>query len=234
MTVRIATLLFAFATGAAIITPANALAQADEGSFALTVDGRPAGNERFEIRQSGGGRSAETLANGQITLRLPTGGVELSTRLRATGIRATPTAYRVDVGGGSRRNVVGTVADGRFSAKILTPSGEQLREYAATDGAVLLDASVAHHYYFLAQRLREGRVAVLIPQENRQVMATVENRGDETIRIGEQPVGSTHLVVRVAPDDERHVWIDVLNRVLRVESCTAGHCYRAERVAAPS
>lgn len=219
---------------AAAAAPGVVRAQTDEGSFALFVDGRPAGNESFEIRQSGGGSSAETVANGRVELRLPSGGVELSTRLRATGIQTVPTSYQVEIAGAAPRTLVATITGGRFSAKILTPSGEQLREYAANSGAVVLDDDVAHHYYFVAQNLHEGHVPLLIPRENREVMATVENRGAETLRIAAEPVGATHLVVRVSPSDERHVWVDVLNRVLRVESCTAGRCYRAERTAPPS
>src|SRR5690606_15601273 len=94
----------------------------------------------------------------------------------------------VTVGGTSPRKIVGTIGNGRFSARIATPSGEQMREYVASSGATVLDDGVAHHYYFLARRMRNGRVPIIIPRENRQVMATVNDVGQETVTIGEMPV----------------------------------------------
>lgn len=204
---------------AATAGPARAQTPLDAGSFAVSVDGRPVGTEEFSIRQSGSGGGADVLATGHVVLRLPDGLLEITPRLRASGVRADPVAYQVDVGGSSPQRIVGTVGEGRFSAKIVTPSGEQLREYVASNGAVILDDGVAHHYYFLAQRLREGEVPVLIPRENRQAVATVENRGEERTEVAGRPVSAYHLVVRLRPGEERHVWLDALNRVLRVEIC---------------
>lgn len=202
--------------------PAVAQTVVDEGTFEVTVDGRPAGTERFVIRQNGSGASAETLASGQIRLNIAEGVLELAPRLRTTGVRSDPVSYQVEIGGSAPRTIVGTVGRGRFSAKIVTPSGEQLREYVASNGAVVLEDGVAHHYYFLAQRLREGQVPVLVPRDNRQVVATVGNRGEERVEVAGRSVPAFHLVVRLRPDEERHVWLDALNRVLRVEHCRTG------------
>ena len=203
----------------------------DQGTFRITVNGRPAGTEEFSIRQSGAGASAEVIATGRIRLTLPTGSLELAPRLRATGLGAAPVAYEVTVGGDSPRKIVGTVGGGRFSAKIVTPSGEQLREYVASSGALVLDDGVAHHYYFLAQRLRNGTVPILIPRESRQVIATVSNRGEEKLNIGGATVTVYHLVITPSGGGERHVWVDDLNRVLRVE--IPEHGYLAVRTELP-
>jgi hypothetical protein len=189
----------------------------DEGTFEVTVGGRKAGTEQFTIRQSGVGANSEILASGRIDVTLPTGSVELAPRLRTTGFQADPVAYEVTIGGDSPRRIVGTVGSGRFSARIVTPSGEQLREYVATTGATILDEGVAHHYYFLVRRVRNGRVPILIPRENRQVMATVTDRGEERVTIGGAAVMLYHIVVQPDGGEERHVWIDSLNRVIRVE-----------------
>ncbi|MDP9349698.1 MAG: hypothetical protein M3P24_11255, partial [Gemmatimonadota bacterium] len=86
-------------------------------------------------------------------------------------------------------------------------------------------------YYFLAQRVRGGRVPVIIPRENRQVMATVTSRGEERVRIGDATASLFHLVVHPAGGEERHVWVDALSRVIRVDIPARG--YRAERTALP-
>ncbi len=203
----------------------------DQGTFRVFVEGREAGTEEFTIRQSGSGTTAETTATGRVALRLGTGRLELTPRLRASGVGADPVAYQVDVGGDSPRRIVGTVDEGRFSARIVTPTGEQLREYVASSGAVVLDEGVAHHYYFLAQRTRSGRVPVIVPRENRQVIATVRTAGEEQVDVDGASGTFTHLVVTTQGGAEQHVWVDFLNRVVKVEIPSRG--YRAVRTALP-
>ena len=189
----------------------------DQGTFQVLVGGRPVGTEEFTIQETGAGENTEIIATGRIALRLPTGTLELAPRLRTTGFQAQPVSYQVDVGGSSPQKIVGTLGNGRFSARIVTGSGEQLREYVAASGGVVLDEGVAHHYYFLARRLRDGRVPVLVPRENRQVMATVSSRGEERVQIGGKTAQLFHIVVRPDGGEERHVWVDALSRVIKVE-----------------
>lgn len=187
--------------------------RADEGVFDLRIDGQRAGTEEFSIRQTG----AETVATGRIRLRTSGGTLDITPRLRTTGSNGEPVAYQVDVDGDNPRKIVGSVGGGRFSARISSPAGEQLREFVASTGAVVLDEDVAHHYALLAERRPQGRLAILVPRNNRQVLATVQTRGEESIEIAGQQVRATHLVVRPDGAGERHVWVDGANRVLRVE-----------------
>jgi hypothetical protein len=224
------------ALGAAILSlaPATGVAQSaadDAGSFRVSVGGHPVGTEDFAIRQSGVGAGAEIVATGRVSLNLETGTLELAPRLRTTGFQADPVSYEVTVGGDSPRRITGTVGSGRFSARIVTASGEQMREYVASSGASVIDDGVAHHYYFLARRTRSGRVPILIPRENRQVMATVTDRGETRIDVAGSTVNLFHLVVTPDGGDERHVWVDALNRVIRVEIPARG--YLAERTEVP-
>ncbi len=215
-----------FAAFAALILAASALGPVtgtaqtraeDEGVFTIFVSGRRVGTEEFTIRQSGVGANAEFVATGTIEVQLPTGQLSLAPRLRTSGFQADPVSYEIAVGGDAPRRIVGTVGSGRFSAKIVTPSGEQLREYVASSGATILDEGVAHHYYFLARRTRSGRVPILIPRENRQVMAEVIDRGEDQQTIGGTSVMLYHLLVRPDGGEDRHVWVDSLGRVIRVE-----------------
>jgi hypothetical protein len=198
----------------------TALGQAgveDEGTFEITVNGRPVGTEQFSIRQSGIGVNSEFIATGRVQVLLPTGNLELAPRLRASGFQADPVAYEVAIGGDAPRRIVGTLGAGRFSARIMNPAGEQLREYVASAGATILDEGVAHHYFFLARRTRSGRVPVLIPRENRQVMAQVSDLGEQRITVAGTPVNLYHLVVHPDGGEQRHVYVDALGRVIRVE-----------------
>lgn len=189
----------------------------DSGSFLVSVGGRAVGTEEFSIVQTGVGANSEIVANGRVQLQLPTGSVDLTSRLRTTGFQATPVSYDVTVGGTSPRRVILTIASGRVSARILTPAGEQMREYLASPGAVVLDDGIAHQYYFLTRRLRNGQVPVIIPRENRQVVVTVSDRGEEQVQIGTQRISLYHLVVTPTGGDERHIWVDALGRVIRVQ-----------------
>ena len=202
----------------ALVTAARAqTGTGDQGTFQVLIGGRPVGTEEFTIQETGAGENTEIIASGRIGLRLPTGSLELSPRLRTTGFQAQPVSYQVDIGGSSPQKIVGTLGNGRFSARIVTQSGEQLREYVAASGGVVLDEGIAHHYYFLARRLRDGRVPILVPRENRQVMATVRSRGEERVQIGSKTVQLFRLVVIPDGGEERHVWVDALSRVIKVE-----------------
>jgi biotin carboxylase len=62
-----------------------------------------------------------------------------------------------------------------------------------------------------------GRVPVIVPRENRQVMATVRGQGEEQVQIGDQRVPLFHLDVTPAGGDERQVAVDALGRVNQVQ-----------------
>ncbi|HYW12107.1 MAG TPA: hypothetical protein VE871_09120 [Longimicrobium sp.] len=211
-----------------LAAPAAAQSGGDQGTFTVFVEDRQVGTEEFTIVQNGSG---DLLATGRLRLGLPDGTLELDTRLRARGVGTDPVEYQATVGGSAPSRTIGTVGGGRFSAKIVTPSGEQLREYVASNGAVVLDQGVAHHYYFLAQRTHQGRVPVIVPRENRQVIATVTSRGEERVRVGGTEATLFHLVVQPQGGDEHHVWVDALNRVIRVE--IPARAWRAERTQVP-
>ncbi|HKP75038.1 MAG TPA: hypothetical protein VJT67_05810 [Longimicrobiaceae bacterium] len=217
---------------ALLLLAAPAAAQnIDQGTFTVSVDGHEVGTEQFTITQSGSGTVAVTMASGRVDLRLPSGSLQLAPRLRAQGVGADPVQYQVDVSGDAPQRVVGTIGGGRVSAKIVTSAGEQLREYVASAGAVVLDEGVAHHYYFLATRTHAGRVPVIVPRENRQVMATVTSRGEEPVQIAGRSVRLFHLNVAPQGGDPADVWVDDLNRVIKVE--VPARQYLAVRTALP-
>jgi len=207
-------------------------AQWDEsGSFEVTIDGRPAGTEEFSIRRTGTGDTAETTAVGRVQLRLATGSLDITSRLRTSGGETRPVAYQVEVGGDAPRTIVGTVGAGRFTARIQTATGEQMREYVASEGAVVLDDGVAHHYRFIAERAGEGRIPVLIPRENRQVMVDLSEAGRVGTTVAGREVQARRLTLRGNGFPERHLYVDGNNRVLRVEIPSTG--YIAVRTAMP-
>ena len=108
-----------------------------------------------------------------------------------------------------------------------------MREYLVSDGALLLDDGVAHHYYFVAQRFASGNTStpIVVPRESKQMQARIASAGEESITAGGQTVRARKLTVTAGSGDTRHVWVDAQNRVLKVE--VPAKNYVAVRTALP-
>jgi hypothetical protein len=191
----------------------------DEGTFRLVVAGQEVGAETFAIRQTGTGADAAIVARGRVVLDTQRGAQELAATLQVAGAALRPAAYELTLEGVDPQRIAGRVAGGRFSARIVSETGEHGREYLVSEGAVVLDEGVAHHYHFLARRVPSGsaRVPIVIPRESRQVIADVVDAGTESITIGGRSVSARRLNVTLAGGAARSVWVDGENRVLRLE-----------------
>ena len=196
----------------------------DRGSFRLTVGGQEVGTESFTIRQDGTGPAAITIAQGTVTLDTGSVAQELTSWLRLTPGGGRAVEYRLNILGGAHEQITGAMAGGRFSARIVSPAGEMMREYLASDGAVVVDEGIAHQYYFLAQRAGSttARVPVLVPRESRQVVVTVTPSGSEALDIAGRRIDARHLIVSASGRATHEVWVDADGRVLRVSVPSSG------------
>lgn len=222
--------LFGLAAFAFLAGPTAAqTVQLDEGSFRILVSGREVGTETFSLRQNGTGADAIVIAQGRVVLDAneTTANVQLS----GTGLRLV--AYDVELSGTDARRIRASVSGSRASARTVSAAGETMKEYLVSDGAVLLDDGVAHHYYMIAKRAEAGASStpILIPRESRQVQATISVAGSESVSAGGSTVTATKIVVQPRGGDVRSVWVDAQNRVLRVE--IPARNYVAVRTALP-
>lgn len=221
----------------ALLTAGPAAAQTvtlDEGTFRLLVGGREVGTETFSIRQNGSGADAVIIARGRVVLDSEPGARQLTSSLQLAGGTLRPAAYDVKLEGADARQIAGRVTGGRFSARIVSSAGENMREYLVSDGAVVIDEGIAHHYYFLARRLggdASARVPIVIPQDSRQVIAEVTAGAQEAVTVGGGSAQGRRLTVRPGGSAERTVWVDGEGRVLRLE--IPGSRFVAERSAPP-
>ena len=185
----------------------------DEGSFTITRGGSTIGREQFKIVSTPAAGGATFVASATVSYE----DRKLSPALR-TSQTGAPLAYQIEVRVGSetQQSLRGQIGRGRFSARIQTPQGESAREYIVADGALILDEDVFHQYFFLALRGASGAVPVVVPRRNVQVTMRVEARGAETVQIGGQSFGARHLVLTESAE-QRHIWVDSANRVLKVE-----------------
>lgn len=224
--------LAALAALTVLAVPASAqTTQLDEGAFRLTVDGREVGMETFAIRQNGAGADAVITAQGRVVLQ-QNGGSEVVSSVQFAGAGLRPVAYDLELRGGDARRISGSVTGRRASARI-TAGSETFREYLVTEGAIVLDDGVAHHYYFVAQRAAAGAasVPIMIPRESRQAQATITTGPEESVTVAGSSVRARRLTVQVAGGDSRNVWVDGSGRVLRVE--VPARNYVAVRTALP-
>ena len=153
-------------------------------------------------------------------------------RIAAETLRAAD--YQVRIESAPEEIYSGRVTGRRVTARVVSSAGENLREYLVSEGAEVIDESVAHQHYFLARRARNGetRIPVISPREGRQHFVVVEVAGDESLTIAGQAVTARKLVVRPEQGEARNVWVDGQDRVLKLE--LPSRRLIAERAALPS
>ena len=222
--------------GALLVLAGSAHAQTitlDEGTFRILVDGTEVGMETFSIRQNGSGSDAVVIARGRVVLDAGRGGQEVQASVQFTGGALRPAAYDMEVRGGDAQRINARVAGSRVSARISAATGENMREYLVSEGAVLVDEGVAHHYYFVARRSPGSAftVPIMVPRSSRQVSAQVAIEGAEAVRIGTASVQATRFTVSPAGGAAATVWADEQGRILKVE--IPARKYVAIRTAAP-
>jgi hypothetical protein len=203
----------------------------DEGSFRLTIDGRPAGRETFEISRAGSGPEAQVYARGEIDITMPAGRLDLRPLLQSGGAEMAVAAYQIKISGQQQQEIYVELGDRRYLTRILSERGEQQRESRAAPGTLVLDTGVAHQYYFLAARLPSGggTVPVIIPREGRQFDLRVTEVGQEPLTIGGQTITARHLSLE-GNHETREVWLDSAGRVLRVDHPALGYSATREMV----
>lgn len=192
----------------------------DEGTFRISIAGRDVGSETFTIRRTGSDSQAPIDARGNTTLEVGGETEEMISALQVSGGTLQPTGYNARIRVDSREErIAGRLTSGRFTSRITSPTGEELREYLTSAGAVLVDQGFIHQFYFLARRIREGaeRVPLIIPRQGRQVTATVQSLGTGIITIGGQRLDALHYLVEAPALDPVHLWVDDQSRILRVE-----------------
>lgn len=206
---------------------------ADQGTFVLTRSGDVVGTERFTIRRTRRREEVRLIATAQVELELASGVRRISPALEVAGPQMRVTAYQVRVSGDQQTDIYLSQVDRRFQAKVVTPRGEELREFRSVPAAVVLDREVAHQYFLLAARLGSAgsaTVPVIVPRTGEQFELSVTDAGTERVDIAGSSVQARRLDVESARL-RASVWLDGANRVLRVVDRSAG--LRAEREEPP-
>lgn len=164
--------------------PGASLLSPDQGSFAILVDGQPAGIEEFEIRNTAG----EWTARGTAEVAEEGGG-----KSRVTG------KLQLTADGAPRRYEWSTSSPRKAAASVVFDNGvvtTELRVEGAspysqefdfkTPAVVVLDNNMYHHYVILAQlydweHKEPQTFSVLIPQDLTPGSVNVEYGGAEAL-----------------------------------------------------
>jgi hypothetical protein len=201
----------------------------DEGSFRIHMGDQTVGREEFSIRRVGRGEEARLILRGTVEIDLPDGHISLAPAMEATGEDMTVTAYQLKISGTRESDIYVTRSGRRYMAKVLSGAGEEVREFRAGPGSVLMDWNVAHHHHLLLPFLNgpdQVSLTLLSPEAGEQVRMTLSRVGEEEVRVGTELVQGRHFRLDgEAPP--REIWFDEQGRVLRVAVPSTG--YLAER-----
>jgi len=201
----------------------------DEGAFRLTVNGEVVGREEFSIRRVGRGDEARLILRGTVEMDSPDGHLSLVPAMEAAGEEMAVTAYQLKVTGSGTSEIYVTRTGRRYMAKVISTEGEEVREFRAGPGSILLDRDVAHQYYLLLPFLDRSdgvSLTVLSPLAGEQTRLTLRRVGEEEVRIGTELIQGRHYRLE-GGEDSRDVWFDEQGRILKVAFPSRG--YLAER-----
>jgi hypothetical protein len=225
-----ATLLGGALLLAVLVAPGSGAAQGvvvDQGRFNVTLGGSGVGIEEFTIRRAGLGRDDALFANATVVITRGSRSQELRPLLRAAPPDGTATEYQIQVTGVDALELRLRRSGRRFTAVIRSERGEEQREFPADTETRVVEADVAHHYYFLRDA-REGSVTpILEPRLRWRTELVAGAPSDVELRSG-QNVIPARRVDFTSGEERRSVWYDRLGRVVRVEIPSRG--YIAERV----
>lgn len=194
------------------ISSAQTSALVDEGTFTITQSGAPIGRESFRIAKTPAAGGQAFLVKGQSAL----GENRVSTTLGADSA-GMPVSYESEhtVRGQLVQRVQGRGRPGRFSILRETKSGESAREFVVTNGLLLMDDNIFHHFFFVPGALSRG-VEVIVPRTLEQGKFRVEDRGAEAVEIAGRSLTARRFALISSSEARRDVWIDEQGRLLKV------------------
>lgn len=205
----------------------------DEGRFDVYIRGLAAGSETFSIRRAGTGEAIRVIARGSVEVTRARESFVMAPLLEARGREMTLAAYQVKVSGDVQEEVAMRLDGRRLVANMRSGEGEAVREYRAVPGILVLEAGVAHHYYFLATRANAPGTTLLAisPRSGAREQIQIVDVVEEPLTIGGVAIPSKHISLMV-DGEPREIWADLQGRILRVRIPATS--YEATRAAPPA
>lgn len=194
------------------LATAQSSAILDEGTLLVTKNGAPIGRESFRLIREIGPGGQQMRARGTFG----SGDTRVVTNLGADS-SGGPVTYEAELTqkGQLVERIQGRGRPGRFSVLISTKSGESAREYVLSHGALLLDGSVFHQFFFVPLAA-VSEITVISPRDAVRARLRLEERGTEQLTIGGRSIRARHVALVDSTGAGRELWVDPLGRLLKV------------------
>jgi len=200
------------------LAPARAAAQEflDQGIFIIAHDSAEIGREEFAIRATPGRQGRPgilAVATDRYREREARAALELTNEHQ-------PVSYQVDVSVAGRftERLSGQMARGRFAERIVSASGEIVREFPVPSDAVVLDDDGFDQFYFFPRPVGDSArpVTVLRPRERLVVTGEVRTVGTDTVPVGSRRVPAVHYALTLKGGETREFWFSPSGSLLKV------------------
>jgi len=188
----------------------------DQGIFLIAHEDAEIGREEFVI-QATPGRQGRPGIRAVATDRYRDREVRLALELTNDHV---PVSYQADVtvGGRIAERLSGQAGRGRFAVRIVTQTGEVVREFAVPAGAVVLDDDGFDQFYFLPRPDGDAPrpVSLLRPRQTRVEAGEVRGAGDDTLVVGGHTALARRYVLTLAGGETREFWFSPTGSLLKV------------------
>ena len=192
----------------------------DGGTFTLYLNGGRIGEERFVIREEPAGRAGPVYrAGAELNLKLAGRTMRVSVAVETIGADCRPRRYEMQINGPETITITGSLAHERMRLDIRSADGDEMKEFLVRGQAAILERHIAHHYFFAAKMFGDaasGELVLIVPRQRLQQRAVLEDRGTESVRIGERELVLRHLAIVTEARTTHHFWLDG-DRVMRVD-----------------
>jgi len=115
--------------------------------------------------------------------------------------------------------ILGQLARGRFTVRLLGRRTERAREFPAAGRVVVLDDSVFALYLFAGWQAGPGAMPVtaIFPRGGRREPLVVQDLGVEATTLNRDAASLHHVSVTGGANQLVHLWLDRAGRLLKVE-----------------
>ena len=115
--------------------------------------------------------------------------------------------------------ILGQLARGRFTVRLLGRRTERAREFPASGRVVVLDDSVFALYVLAAWHAGPSPVPVtaIFARAGRREVLVVQDQGIEATTVNRDPASLRHVTVTGGANQLVHLWLDRAGRLLKIE-----------------
>lgn len=201
-----------------VVAQGQEAATLDEGTYRITVNGRPVGSEAFALRRQG----RNVRAVGRVRLDTAVEALPPMEAWLQADRDFRPSLFRIEPSGDGPASVTAVREGDRIRVRSTTAEGERYREFLAPEGLALFDPRLAHHWDLVlrpldAELASGGSVAVpaILPARPERVRLEIRRGTSGSVEVAGRRVTAT--AHEVTGGVRATVWTDGSGRVVKLE-----------------